>query len=129
MQRDIVKEGVNRRQARIATAGTIAPVLLQMCQEGPKEWRVQILKAEGRGGLMEPLLRKPEQETERVAVARNRMGTRLPLAHQPLREIRLQQVGQCGLSLHDDPPSGASRSVGSPRRRVLELRRDTSRCH
>ena len=124
-----MEKGMQCGQARVATAGAIPPRLLEMLQKGAEKWRVEIRQAQARRGLVQLLLGKLQEETKGGAVARNRVGTRLPLVHQPLGKICLQEVGKRGLSVHRASPLGRCRGTGLPRGRVPGSRRDTKTCH
>src|SRR5438132_13811243 len=106
-----METGMPCGHARIPTAGTVPPHLLEMLQKGAEKRRVEIRQAQARRGLVQLLLGKLQEETKGGAVARNRVGTRLPLVQQPLGKIRLKEVGKRRLSLHPAPPLGRSRGV------------------
>jgi hypothetical protein len=53
-----MEKGMQRRQAGIATAGTVPPRLLEMLQKGAEKWCVEIRQAQARGGLVQVLLGK-----------------------------------------------------------------------
>jgi hypothetical protein len=118
-----------RNAARLATARTVTPRRLERLQQGAEQRGVEIRQAQDRGGLVPPLLGTLQEETKRVTVARNRVGTRLTLGHQPLGTRRVQEMGQRGLSLPRAPPLGRCRGAGSPRGRVLGSRRETTTWH
>ena len=61
---------------------------------------------------MQLLLGKLQEEAKGIPVARNRVGTRVTLMHQPLGKIGLQEVGKRGLSLHSDCPLGRVEVLG-----------------
>src|SRR5262245_41049157 len=124
-----MEEGVQRGQARIPTAGTVPPCLLEMLEKGAEKRRVEIRQAQARGSLVQLLLGKLQEETRGGAVARNRVGTRVTVVHQPLGTIRLQEVGKRGLSLHRASPLDRFRGTGLPRVRVPGSQRDTKTCH
>jgi hypothetical protein len=81
---------------------------LQLIKEISHQGRVDVVERQHRRRPVQSLLRKPQQQPERVAVGRNRMGARLTLLYQPLCEEALQQGGERRLTLHDDSPQRRS---------------------
>ena len=79
------------RQPDVSAAGAIAALFFEMVQEGADEGGSKIFKAQRRWRLLKTLLCKTEEHAEGVAVARNGMRARLPLAHETISEECLEQ--------------------------------------
>ena len=90
LESDVLKEGMNRRQADIAGASPILSVILEMIEEITDEGHVQILDREIRGCFTEPLFCKTEEQTERIAIPRDCMGACSLLSKQSIRKEGLK---------------------------------------
>jgi len=97
MERHGAKERMQRCQPRMTTDGTMATFLLQMRKKRAEERRVQVLERQRRRSFVQPLLGKPEEEAAAVAVAGDRVGARLPLAHQSVGTGGFQQAREGGI--------------------------------
>ena len=75
---------MNRRQARISTAGRVAAMLLQMIQERTNQHAVQIRQRQRRWRLAQMLCCVAEQQPERVAIGSDGMGTGIALSHESI---------------------------------------------
>ena len=88
-QRQVAKQRVDRGQASVAGAGTVATVGLEVIQErgdraGVQVGDIQLRRlATGTGGG------EPDQQLDRVAIGGDRVRTGVAFADQPLREERL----------------------------------------
>jgi len=65
--------------------------LLQIIEEGADQRRIQVREVQARGRLAAPLLDKVQKQPERVPVGGDGVWAGLPLGHQSLREVALQQ--------------------------------------
>jgi hypothetical protein len=90
LESDVLKEGMNRRQADIAGASPILSVILEMIEEITDEGHVQILDREIRGCFTEPFFCKTEEQTEGIAIPRDCMGACLLLSKQSIRKEGLK---------------------------------------
>src|SRR5207249_4922326 len=71
----VVEKRVNRREADIAAAGAGATRLLEIIEKRADHRRVEIVQRQRRRCFPEPLLGTAQQYAERVAVARDGVGT------------------------------------------------------
>jgi hypothetical protein len=85
------KEGVNRGQPNIPAACAYAPISFQMIEEGPDEGGFQNFHGQLRRWLASLLLCKLQEQAKSVAIARDGIGTCLPLMHQAVGEEGLQE--------------------------------------
>src|SRR6516165_1670203 len=108
LERCVVEERADRGQPRIAGAGATASLLFETGEEASDQIRIQVRQVELRRTLVAFALSKAQQQTERVAVGGDRMGTYLALCEEALGEKALQQCRQ-GRGAHGDPPQRRSR--------------------
>src|SRR5215510_3074998 len=106
VQRDVLRERVDRGEPRIPGPIAIAPDALEMVEKVADKRRGEILKRQRRGGATQPLGGEAQEETERVAVARHCVGAGLSLLAQAIGEEALQQRRKAG-GRHRRPSSSA----------------------
>jgi hypothetical protein len=94
------EEGANGRQAQVARPDAGAPLRLEIGKEGTDERHIQIVEGQGRRGLAQPRLCKPEQQPECVLVGCDRVGADIALSHEPLGEVMLDKRGDVAARLH-----------------------------
>jgi hypothetical protein len=82
---------VDGRQTRIATARRVAALLLKVIEEGADDAWIEILQSKRGRLLPQALPREAEQEPKCVAVGCDRVGARLPLTDQTVREEGFEQ--------------------------------------
>jgi hypothetical protein len=90
MEGNVAEERMERRQSDISAAGSVAALLLEVVEEGAEKDSIKILEAHGRRRLLETALRKPKEETEGIAIARDGMRACVELTHEAVREECLQ---------------------------------------
>jgi hypothetical protein len=73
MKRDVAEQGVNCSQTDIATAGTDAPIFLQVIQEDPYERSIQVPNCQRRWLLSKPLAGELQEQAEGIPVACDRV--------------------------------------------------------
>jgi hypothetical protein len=93
-----MQKGADGRQAHVAGADAVAALRLEVVEECEHEGGVQIPQAQGGDSALQPLLGKPEQQAEGVAVAGHGARAEALLLHQTLQEEALQQTGQIGFT-------------------------------
>src|SRR3989442_2743542 len=96
VQRDVLRERMDRGEPCIPGPIAIAPDALEMVEKVADKRRREILKRQRRGRATQPLGREPQEEPERVTVARHRVGAGLSLLAQAIGEEVLQQRGKAG---------------------------------
>jgi hypothetical protein len=92
MQCEVGEQGVDGRQAVVAAAGAVVPVLFQVVQERGDQRRVEVGDVEGAGRLAG----LPGGEGQREPWGKpggDGVGAGRPLADQPVGEIGLQGLG------------------------------------
>ena len=100
LQRGVSVEAVDRGQAVVARAGAVVAVVFEVGEERADQRRVEIIEVELVGLFAGVVLGEGEQQTEGVAVGRDRVGAGVALGDQSLGEERLEGRGeQC----HDSP--------------------------
>src|SRR5262249_19588003 len=97
----IVEERADCRQTQVAAAGSDSAVLLQIVQESSNHGRIDLVKCQAGGRLVQMLLGELQQQAKGVAIGTNGMRTRLPLIHQAVSEELFQQRGERDRGLHD----------------------------
>jgi hypothetical protein len=90
LESHVPKEGMNRRQADISGASAIFSAVLEMIEEITNEGHVQVLDREIRGCFTEPFFCKMEEQTERIAIPRDCIGTCSLLSMQSIRKEGLK---------------------------------------
>jgi len=85
------EEGVNRGQPNVPAACAHAPVSFQMIQKSAEEGGFQDFHRQLRRRLASLLLCKLQEQAKSVAIARDGIGTCLPLMHQAVGEEGLQE--------------------------------------
>ena len=90
------KERADGSEPRIARACRIAPILLDVVQEGGDKGRVDVCEKQVGRRLAQALLGEAKEKPEAVAVGGNGVGARLPLALEALDEECLEQGRQGG---------------------------------
>jgi hypothetical protein len=68
-------EGVDRAEAGVAGAGTVAAVAFEVGQEGADQWRVEVVDVQLERLLARLLVRESQQQPERVTVRGDRART------------------------------------------------------
>lgn len=91
VERRVFEEGVNRGQPDIARPCADAAFLLEVVEEHANERSAQVFDRECRRGLLQAKLHELQEQMKGVAVARDGVRTRLPLAHQTIREERFEE--------------------------------------
>ena len=81
-------------ETQIATANGYAAVFLQIIQESHDQRRVELLKIQTRGRLMQALVCEDQELAESVSIGTDGVRARLTLVHQALRKEPLQQGSQ-----------------------------------
>jgi hypothetical protein len=104
MQRHVAEEGMDRGEAHVATASAVLALALEVIEERSEQRRVQLRHAQIRRCLAQPLLGIPEEQAERVAVARDGVGARLTLLHEPVHDECLHQRRSCADGGHGRCP-------------------------
>ena len=85
------EEGVNRGQPNVPAACAYAPISFQMIEEGPEEGWFQNFHGQLRRRLASLLLCKLQEQAKTVAIARDGIGTCLPLMRQAIGDEGLQE--------------------------------------
>ena len=93
-ERRVTKERMDGGETQIATANSYASVFLQINQEGHDQRRVELLKIQTRGRLMQALVCEDQELAESVSIGTDGVRARLTLVHQALRKEPLQQGSQ-----------------------------------
>ena len=93
-QGDIAEQGPNCCQPGIAGAHTVLPVRLEMVEEGPDDWRIEIVDIQPAQCLAEPLRCEDQEQPQRVAIGLNSIRADLALADEAIGEERLQCWGK-----------------------------------
>ena len=106
LQRGEPVERVDRRQARIAGPGSVAPVVFQVGEERADQRRVQIIEVQLEWLLAGLLMREAEQQPPGVPVGADRLRAGVALGDQALGEERLQRRRERG---HDSAPGSCPR--------------------
>ena len=88
---NILVEGPERRESRIPAADGIVAVPFKMVEESEHYRRVQVRESQCGQRAVVPLLNKPKQQSEGVAIAGDSTRAGISLRHQPLAEEVLQQ--------------------------------------
>jgi hypothetical protein len=83
-----------------------------MFQEETNERRIEIFDSELKRHLAESFFSKLQKQAEAIAICRDRVRARLPLAKQTIRKERLKKRGKAGGN-HRGTSRGISRSVAS----------------
>ena len=89
-QRGIPEQRADRRQAGIAGPDAVAPVTLEMVEEGPNEGCVDLGDIEARGRGPGAIRGEREEQAERVAIGSDRLRARLALPDEPVGEEGLE---------------------------------------
>jgi len=79
LQRGIPVEGVDRRQAVVAGAGSVAAIGIEVGEERADQRRIQILEVQLEGLLAGLLVSIGQEQTDRVAVRGDRFGAGVAL--------------------------------------------------
>jgi hypothetical protein len=87
---DVVKEGMDCREAQIAGANANALVLLQLVKERDDQGSVDFLEVQPGRWLMQALLHELQKLTKGIAIGTDSVRACLALLHQALREETLQ---------------------------------------
>src|ERR1700722_18915697 len=101
-------KGTDRSQTSIPAAGTIPAALLHMREKFADKGWIEILYPFLRRRAAEALACKPEQQSKCIAVAGDRIRTRLKLGCEAIREKSLKQSRERGCS-HQLTPCRAGR--------------------
>ena len=96
LERDVLEEGMDRRQACVAAPGAVAAFLLEVIEEVADEGRVQILEGQLRRGLPQSLFGEPQEQAEGVPVSGDGVRAGPALPQETVGEERLDQTGEVG---------------------------------
>jgi len=107
---EVGEQRVDGRQAVVAAAGAVVPVLFEVVQERGDQRRVEVGDVRDAGRLAGLAGGKGQQEREAELVGGEGVGAGRPLADQPVGEIGMQAGGQ---GAHRCASSPASRSAAS----------------
>ena len=91
VHRDEAEEGADSGEPGIAAARSVAPLRLDVRQEVGDEVGVELLDLEPGGRFAALLAGEAQEQTERVAVARDRVGAGVHLRGEPLGKEALQE--------------------------------------
>jgi hypothetical protein len=97
----VAEQRVDRREPRVAGAGAVASVLVEVGEKRGDERRVEVRDVEPAWRFPGPLLGEAQEQTQRVAVGGDRVRADLALGQHALREERFQRGRELG---HDRPP-------------------------
>jgi hypothetical protein len=86
---DVAEEGVQRGQAGVAAAGTVAALAFQVIEELTDESGVKVSEYKTGGGAAKAIGGEAQQQAEGVAVGGHRVGACPPLLEEALGEERL----------------------------------------
>ena len=111
------EQRVDRRQARVAALGAVAPFAFEVIQERADSGRVEVVELQLRRGLSAAVPGEGEQEPEPVAVGGDGVPAGAFLAHQPLGEERLEGGSDgahrwCSSSPASSRPAASASSSG-----------------
>ena len=81
LERDEVEEGSKRREAEIAGSDAGGSLLFDVIEEAGDERSIEGTQVEHRRGFAELFLREGEQQSKRVPVRCDRVGTDIALTH------------------------------------------------
>jgi hypothetical protein len=95
-QSDVAKEGVDRGQADIASPSTVLAAGFQAVEKISNKGNRQIIEGESGWSLTQPLVSKPQKETEGITVRRDGVGTGSPLPKKPVCKEGLQKERKSG---------------------------------
>jgi hypothetical protein len=99
-------ERVDRAEAGVAGAGTVAAVAFEVVEECADQRRVEVVDVQLERLLAGPAVSEAQQQPERVAVGADRAWARVTLGDQPVGEKRLQRGRE---SAHDSTPGSCSK--------------------
>jgi hypothetical protein len=88
-----LEEGSNCGQPKVAGAGTVVAVVLDMIQESTDKRSVEIVQHKLWRRFLELLLGKSEKQPECIAVRGDGVGAGLALIYQAIGEKGLKQSG------------------------------------
>jgi hypothetical protein len=97
---------VDRAEAGVAGAGTVAAVAFEVGEEGADQWRVEVVDVQLEWLLAGLVVREAQQQREGVAIGGDGARARVTLDDQPVGEERLQRGRE---RTHDNTPGGCSR--------------------
>jgi hypothetical protein len=87
---------VDSSQAGIPGASAVFAIALQVIEEKTNEGCIEVFDAKLGWAFVEPFLRKLQKQAEAIAISRDGMRARLPLAKQAIGEKRLKKRGEAG---------------------------------
>jgi hypothetical protein len=93
LKRGVLEEGTDRSQAKVAGAGAIVAVALNMIQESADKRGVEIVQHKLRRRFLKLPLGKSEKQPEGIAVRGDGVGAGLALIHKAISEKGLKQGG------------------------------------
>jgi hypothetical protein len=93
---DVAEEGVKRRETRVAAAGGIAALALEVVEELAEESGVEIGQFEVGGGTAQPLGRESEEQPEGIAVGGYGVRAGPSLCDQAVGEEGLEKPREVG---------------------------------
>ena len=107
LERDVVEEGMDRRQACVPAPGAVTAFLLEVIEEVADEGCVQILEGQLRRGLPQSLCGEPQEQAKGVAVSGDGVRAGPALPQEAVGEEGLDQTGEVGARPSWlGPPSG-----------------------
>jgi hypothetical protein len=80
----IAKERPNRRQAQVSAPCSIGAVILQVIQECPEEWGIQVFHRQLRRWFVQPFLSELQQQAEGIPIGNDSMWARPSLSNETL---------------------------------------------
>ena len=112
-QRRVVEERVDRGQTRVAGPHAVAAVGLEMAEERGDRRGVEVLELELRRRLPGLLVHEHQQQSEAVAVCRDRVRAGVALAGETVGEEPLQERRQRGHGCCSQVCSSRSAAIAS----------------
>ena len=92
--RHVPKEGVDSGEPDIARTSAVSTSVLDMVQKRADKRCVEIFQRQARWIFTEPLLGKSQEQSKRIAVRGDGVGTGLALSDESVGEEGLQQAGE-----------------------------------
>src|SRR5215471_9508405 len=112
LQGNELEERMDSCEARIPRARAVFAGAFQVVEEKTDKGRVKIFDAKLGGHFAESFFRKVQKQAEAIAISRDRMRTRLPLAKQAIGKEGLKKGGKVSRD-HGRTSRFISRSVAS----------------
>jgi hypothetical protein len=95
-QSHVSKERVNGSQPNVPRASAVFANALQLIEEKTNEGSIEVFDAKLGWAFVKPFFRKLQKQAEAVAVCRDGIRARLPLAKQTIGEEALKKGGKAG---------------------------------